>query len=96
MSKLSKGSKKIDKSAKATKSTGKATKAVKTPKSEGSAVTRERISQHMPAVEKALASSGGATVEGLRESLGICRKSVRKLLANAGAVRGEDKVYRAK
>lgn len=75
----------------------KADKAPKTPKAkkEGGE-SRSRIDVHTDAVRKAASAAAGTSVDALRDSLGICRKSVRKLLTAVGAVRGEDGAYHAK
>lgn len=70
---------------------GKASKAAPakkaaTKKAEGG--TRERISAHLPKLQS-LIKGKPHTVDELRDTLGICRKSVRKLLGQANAKAGE-------
>jgi hypothetical protein len=53
------------------------------------------IADALPDLRKLLVK-GGVTVDGARDTLGLCRKSVRKLLAEAKAKRGDDGTYSAK
>jgi hypothetical protein len=71
---------------------GKAAKKAVTERAE----RENAIGKHSDAVRKALSSKDGTSVDELCESLGICRKSVRKLLAEQKAVRGENRRYTAK
>lgn len=63
------------------------------PQTKGAA--RSRIDVHTDAVRKACSAEAGTSVDALRDALGICRKSVRKLLAEVKATRGDDGKYHA-
>lgn len=86
---------KVGKAAKPAAKKAAAAKPAKAKKA-ASESTRARIDVHANAVAKALASKSGATVDEQRDALGICRRSVRKLFADAKAKKGEDGRYHAR
>lgn len=81
--KIGKGTAKAKAKAAGAKPAKKAAKAKGEPRA-------SKIDASLPALNKALGTKNGASVDELRDSLGICRKSVRKLLAQVGAKKNDE------